>query len=87
MPFSDKKSNYYINIAKLIQETAQQAFLCYYHSQKNESNEHKETCKKVIEKAIAMIARKSAGVEANTACPLWVYQSKEPKQVKALRKF
>ena len=42
---------------------------------------------KKIEKAIAMIARKSASVEANIACPLWAYQSKEPKRVKALRKF
>ena len=47
----------------------------------------KERAKKEIEKAIAMIARKSASVEANTACPLWGYQSKEPQQVKAMRKF
>ena len=41
------RSNYYINVAKLIQETAQQAFLCYYLSRKEgEGNEYKGTCKK-----------------------------------------
>lgn len=43
--------------------------------------------KKDVEQAIAKIAKKSARVEANTACPFWGYQPKEPKQVKALRKF
>jgi cyclic lactone autoinducer peptide len=47
----------------------------------------KECAKKGVEKAIVKIARKSASVEANTACPCWGYQPKEPKQVKALRKF
>lgn len=47
----------------------------------------KECAKKGVEKAIAKIARKSASVEANTACPCWGYQPEEPKQVKALRKF
>ena len=42
---------------------------------------------KKIELAVAGAARKSAGIEANTACPLWGYQPKEPKQVKKLRKF
>ncbi len=47
----------------------------------------KERAKKAIEKVIVMLAKKSASVEANTACSCWGYQSKEPKQVKALRKF
>lgn len=47
----------------------------------------KEIAKKRIEKAVANAARKSASVEANTTCPCWGYQAKEPKQVKALRKF
>lgn len=47
----------------------------------------KEYAKKGIEQAIAKIAKKSASVEANSACPCWGYQPKEPKQVKALRKF
>ena len=47
----------------------------------------KEYAKKGIEQAIAKIAKKSASVEANTACPCWGYQPKEPKQVKASRKF
>lgn len=40
-----------------------------------------------IKKVIAEIARKSAKVEANTACPLWNYQPKEPDELKKLRKF
>lgn len=47
----------------------------------------KEYIKKGIEQAIAKSAKKSASVEANTACPCWGYQAEEPKQVKALRKF
>ncbi len=47
----------------------------------------KENAKKRIEKAVANVARKSASVEANTTCSCWGYQSKEPEQVKALRKF
>lgn len=46
----------------------------------------KNTLKKV-EHAIAAIARKVAVIEANTACPYLHYQPKEPKKVKALRKF
>lgn len=47
----------------------------------------KECAKKGVGRVIAKIAKKSASVEANTACTLWGYQPKEPKQVKALRKF
>lgn len=47
----------------------------------------KECAKKDVEQVIAMLARKSASVEANTACSCWGYQPKEPKQVKALRRF
>lgn len=42
---------------------------------------------KKMEKAIAGIAKMSASVEANTACPCWNYQSEEPQNVKKLRKF
>ncbi len=47
----------------------------------------KECTKKGVVWAIAQIAKKTASMEANTACPCWGYQPKEPKQVKALRKF
>ncbi|MGN0386659.1 MAG: cyclic lactone autoinducer peptide [Lachnospiraceae bacterium] len=47
----------------------------------------KECVKQRFEKAVVKIARKYASVEANTACSCWGYQPKEPKQVKALRKF
>ncbi|MBD5465020.1 MAG: cyclic lactone autoinducer peptide [Lachnospiraceae bacterium] len=40
-----------------------------------------------MEKAIAKMAKMSASVEANTACPCWNYQPKEPQNVKKLRKF
>lgn len=43
--------------------------------------------KKSAERAIVGIAKKSAKVEANTACTMLGYQPREPKQVKALRKF
>ncbi len=47
----------------------------------------KENAKKGFEKFVAKVAKKVASVEANTTCSCWGYQSKEPKQVKALRKF
>lgn len=34
---------------------------------------------KSIKKAIANIAKKSAGIEANTTCPIMNYQPKEPQ--------
>lgn len=42
---------------------------------------------KTMETAIAKMAKISADVEANTACPCWNYQPKEPQDVKKLRKF
>lgn len=42
---------------------------------------------KNIKKTIADIAKKSASIEANTACPIMNYQPKEPQNVKKLRKF
>lgn len=57
-------------------------------SKGGEGNEIERTRKKKgVERAVARMAKKSASVEANTACPCWGYQSQEPKQVKALRKF
>ena len=47
----------------------------------------KEQAKKGVEQAVARIAKKSAYVAANTTCSCLGYQPKEPKQVKALRKF
>ena len=43
--------------------------------------------KKRAERLVVKMAMRSAYVEANTACSCWGYQPKEPKQVKALRKF
>lgn len=43
--------------------------------------------KRNIKKAIASMAKKSAGMEVNTACPIMNYQPKEPQEVKKLRKF
>ncbi len=47
----------------------------------------KNSVVKKVEKAIAAMAKISAGVEANTACACWTYQPKEPQNVKKLRKF
>ncbi len=38
-------------------------------------------------KTIVEMAKKSARLEANTACAFLGYQSKEPESVKKLRKF
>lgn len=46
-----------------------------------------ERAKKKVERAIATIAKKSASIEANTACSCLGYQPKESEKVKALRKF
>ena len=43
--------------------------------------------KQIIKKTIVTIAKKSAIMEANTACPFVNYQPKEPQVVKKLRKF
>jgi cyclic lactone autoinducer peptide len=40
-----------------------------------------------VKKTIAYLAKKSASVEANTACPCVGFQPKEPQTVKKLRKF
>lgn len=37
---------------------------------------------KIIKKAIVNIAKKSAGMEANSACMLLNFQPKEPQDVK-----
>jgi len=42
---------------------------------------------KKIEKVIVEMAKKTAIVEANTACSFFSYQKKEPENVKKLRKF
>lgn len=42
---------------------------------------------KKIERIIVNAAIKSASVEANTTCPCYSYQPKEPPQIKKLRKF
>ncbi len=47
----------------------------------------KESKSKILKKALVSMARKTASLEANTACPLLSYQEKEPEQVKKLRKF
>ena len=43
--------------------------------------------KKMMKKAIVMMAKRSAVMEANTSCPLLGFQPEEPKAVKKLRKF
>ncbi|MBQ4530899.1 MAG: cyclic lactone autoinducer peptide [Lachnospiraceae bacterium] len=42
---------------------------------------------KKIEKAIVILAKKKAIIEANSACTLWGYQPKEPKEVEKLCRF
>lgn len=42
---------------------------------------------KATERMVVTLAKKIASVEANTACPLWGYQSKESIEIKKLRKF
>ncbi len=41
----------------------------------------------IVKKTIAYVAKKSASMEANTACPCVGFQPKEPQAVKKLRKF
>lgn len=43
--------------------------------------------KKIVKKIIVKMAKGSASVEANTACPFLNFQPKEPMDVKKLRKF
>ena len=43
--------------------------------------------KKTVKKAIANMAKKTASMEANTACPCMKFQPKEPQDVKKLRNF
>lgn len=42
---------------------------------------------RTVKRAIANMAKKSASIEANTACPCMNFQPKEPQAVKKLRKF
>lgn len=43
--------------------------------------------KNFVKKVVADMAKKSACMEANTACPCVNFQPKEPPDVKKLRKF
>ena len=43
--------------------------------------------KKTVKKAIANMAKKTASMEANTACPCMNFQPKEPQDVNKLRNF
>lgn len=43
--------------------------------------------KMTVKKAIANMAKKTASMEANTACPFCNFQPKESQDVKKLRKF
>lgn len=47
----------------------------------------KDSIKKVVATTIVKMAKKASGLEANTACACLSYQSKEPQEVKKLRKF
>lgn len=42
---------------------------------------------RTVKKAIVYMAKKSASLEVNTACPCLNFQPKEPQCVKKLRKF
>ena len=42
---------------------------------------------RTIKRAVADMAKKSARMEANTACSCMNFQMKEPQAVKKLRKF
>ncbi len=42
---------------------------------------------RALKNAIANMAKKSASLDANTACTCIGYQTKEPQNVKKLRKF
>lgn len=42
---------------------------------------------RIVKKTIAHMAKKSARLEANTACTCLNYQPKEPRSVKKLRRF
>lgn len=46
-----------------------------------------QTITTAVKKTIAYLAKKSAGMETNTACPFIGFQPKEPQAVKKLRKF
>lgn len=47
----------------------------------------KENKTQMLKKALVLVAKKTASLEANTACPLLTYQEKEPEQVRKLRRF
>lgn len=42
---------------------------------------------KTLKKAIAHMAKKSASLEANSACPFMNFQPQENQAIKKLRKF
>lgn len=47
----------------------------------------KKNMKKIIKQVVAGMAKKTAVMEANTACPFMNFQPEEPKAVRKLRKF
>ena len=48
---------------------------------------NKELFLKKVETTIAGMARRAAGMEANTTCPLWGYQPKEPQELRNCGNF
>lgn len=56
-------------------------------SQKDQEEKAMQKIKTTVKKTIAYLAKKSANMEANTACPCIGFQPKEPQTVKKLRKF
>ncbi len=47
----------------------------------------KKTRYRAWETALAEIAKKTASLEANSACIIWSYQPAPPNELKKLRKF
>ena len=54
---------------------------------KNKKGEGQMKFKNYILKKVEKLTRKEVEKMANTACPAFNYQPKEPKQIKKLRKF
>lgn len=72
-------------IAQLCQGTAQLSFCGKVSFERRDEAMQKITT--TLKKTIAYLAKKSASMEANTACPCVGFQPKESKTVKKLRKF
>lgn len=75
------------DVVKISDTICAEAHMIVTRCRKSEERRVMKKVHKILEKAIAKAAVKTACIEANTTCNYYSYQPQEPKDLKRLRKF